>query len=108
MIFLLVRSSVMGKFLVSLRQNEDGVEYFCHNNIDSNEIKDILYDYFRLDLKIADKYNEWAQKDPNFGKKCKTMSGIRMLRQDPLETIFSFICSANNHISRISKMVIFS
>ncbi|GFH08980.1 WD_REPEATS_REGION domain-containing protein, partial [Haematococcus lacustris] len=25
----------------------------------------------------------------------------RMLRQDPLECLFQFICSSNNHISRI-------
>ena len=28
-----------------------------------------------------------------------------MLRQDPLECLFSFICSSNNHISRIHGMV---
>ena len=28
-----------------------------------------------------------------------------MLRQDPVECLFSFICSSNNHISRIKGMV---
>lgn len=28
-----------------------------------------------------------------------------MLRQDPVECLFSFICSSNNHISRIQGMV---
>lgn len=28
-----------------------------------------------------------------------------MLRQDPIECLFSFICSSNNHISRIQGMV---
>jgi 3-methyladenine DNA glycosylase/8-oxoguanine DNA glycosylase len=28
-----------------------------------------------------------------------------MLRQDPLECLFQFICSSNNHISRIHGMV---
>lgn len=31
--------------------------------------------------------------------------GARMLRQEPLECLFSFICSSNNHISRIHGMV---
>ena len=28
-----------------------------------------------------------------------------MLRLDPIECLFCFICSQNNHISRITKMV---
>ena len=31
--------------------------------------------------------------------------GARMLRQDPVECLFQFICSSNNHISRIHGMV---
>lgn len=31
--------------------------------------------------------------------------GVRMLRQDPTECLFSFICTSNNHISRIQGMV---
>jgi 8-oxoguanine DNA glycosylase, N-terminal domain len=32
-------------------------------------------------------------------------AGARVLRQDPLECAFEFICSSNNHISRIHGMV---
>ncbi len=28
-----------------------------------------------------------------------------MLRQDPVECLFQFVCSSNNHISRIHGMV---
>ena len=32
-------------------------------------------------------------------------TGARILRQDPTECLFQFICSSNNHISRIHGMV---
>ena len=32
-------------------------------------------------------------------------AGARVLRQDPLECLFQFVCSSNNHISRIHGMV---
>ena len=32
-------------------------------------------------------------------------AGARVLRQDPVECVFEFICSSNNHISRIHGMV---
>lgn len=31
--------------------------------------------------------------------------GIRVLDQDPLENLLSFICSSNNNVQRITKMV---
>lgn len=32
-------------------------------------------------------------------------TGARVLRQDPVECLFEFLCSSNNHISRIHGMV---
>ena len=37
--------------------------------------------------------------------KTRGLKGIRQLRQDPVEALFTFICSSNNNISRISSMV---
>lgn len=36
---------------------------------------------------------------------CGISPGVRILRQDPTECLFSFICTSNNHISRIQGMV---
>lgn len=35
-----------------------------------------------------------------------TISGLRLLRQNPREALFAFITSANNNVSRISKLML--
>jgi len=65
-----------------------------------------LRDYFQLDLcGLADLYPKWRAVDPYFNARCDQFKGVRTLRQDPVENLFSFICSSNNNISRISSMV---
>ena len=65
----------------------------------------LLRDYFQLDVNLADLYAHWASVDSNFKQISSNFEGVRILRQDPVENLFSFICSSNNNISRISGMV---
>jgi 3-methyladenine DNA glycosylase/8-oxoguanine DNA glycosylase len=44
-----------------------------------------------------------ARKQPK--RTFELKQGIRVLQQDPWECLFSFICSANNNIKRITSMV---
>ncbi|GJJ12619.1 hypothetical protein Clacol_006862 [Clathrus columnatus] len=64
-----------------------------------------LRDYFQLDVDLLSLYDEWSIRDPVFKKIKDRFSGIRILRQDPWECLMSFVCSQNNHISRITNMV---
>ncbi|KAL1743959.1 DNA glycosylase [Schizophyllum fasciatum] len=64
-----------------------------------------LKDYFQLEVDLGTLYREWAQRDKVFLKLQDRFAGIRMLRQDPWENLVSFICSSNNNIARITKMV---
>ncbi|KDN49328.1 hypothetical protein RSAG8_02030, partial [Rhizoctonia solani AG-8 WAC10335] len=64
-----------------------------------------LRDYFQLDVDLEALYADWGKRDPVFQSVALRFVGIRMLRQDPWENLVSFICSQNNHISRITSMV---
>lgn len=65
----------------------------------------LLRDYFQLDTNLTHLCELWAQSDSNFNHKMSCYKGIRLLRQDPLENVISFICSSNNNIARISGML---
>ncbi|KAG6874234.1 hypothetical protein C0995_003780 [Termitomyces sp. Mi166 len=64
-----------------------------------------LKDYFQLDIDLTVLYNEWSARDPVFARMQSRFQGIRILRQDPWENLVSFICSSNNNIPRITKMI---
>ncbi|KAF9124292.1 8-oxoguanine glycosylase ogg1 [Linnemannia schmuckeri] len=63
-----------------------------------------LRDYFQLDVSLTELYAKWSATDKNFKAKAPFFPGVRMLRQDPVENLFCFICSSNNNISRITQM----
>ncbi|XP_063076616.1 N-glycosylase/DNA lyase isoform X1 [Engraulis encrasicolus] len=65
----------------------------------------LLRDYFQLNIQLESLYKDWGQQDEHFRKIASVFTGVRMLRQEPVECLFSFICSSNNHISRIQGMV---
>ncbi|KAK5923898.1 hypothetical protein CgunFtcFv8_000826 [Champsocephalus gunnari] len=72
---------------------------------DTKEEEEMLRDYFQLNVKLGDLYKEWGAADHHFKHIADIFTGIRMLRQDPTECLFSFICTSNNHITRIQGMV---
>jgi N-glycosylase/DNA lyase len=76
-------------------ETNDKVQYFDN----------LLAEYFRLDVSLEQLYENWSKCDENFAQISPKFPGVRILRQNPIENLFSFICSSNNNISRISKMV---
>lgn len=65
----------------------------------------LLEDYFQVEYKLEDLYEEWSTCDEHFAICSKEYKGFRILRQDPVENVLSFICATNNNIKRISQMV---
>lgn len=67
--------------------------------------EDLLKKYFRLDFDLESNYKQWRSAHEHFASKEDRYENIRQLDIDCVENLFSFICSQNNHISRISSLV---
>uniref|UniRef100_A0A8C6X112 N-glycosylase/DNA lyase n=1 Tax=Naja naja TaxID=35670 RepID=A0A8C6X112_NAJNA len=65
----------------------------------------ILQDYFQLHVNVSALYQGWSYVDSHFREIGVKFPGVRVLRQDPVECLFSFICTSNNHLSRITNMI---
>ncbi|ODN00995.1 N-glycosylase/DNA lyase [Orchesella cincta] len=76
------------------------------DKLDDEKNRGLLYDYFQLEVSLETLYKEWSKRDERFANlTIQDYRGIRMLDQDCVENVFSFICSSNNNIARISQMV---
>lgn len=62
-------------------------------------------DYLDLDRDYGKIKRELAERDPVIGKAISYGEGIRILHQEPWETLVSFIISSNNNIPRIKKNI---
>ena len=92
---------------IKLETNDSNVAPNSSNTWEESlpDLSKILYEYFQLEVDLDTLYNDWSERDSYFAKVACHFRGIRMLRQDPVENLLSFVCSSNNHISRISSMV---
>ena len=91
--------------LLLLSQDTEQVFYHCVNDEECDKTESLLKDYFQLSVNLSGLYKEWGDADPIFRKIAVDYPGVRILRQHPVENVFSFICSANNNIIRISSLV---
>ncbi|NWX80672.1 OGG1 lyase, partial [Alca torda] len=103
-------TGVLGERVWTLRQERDRLWYTVYGeeqngHPDGAETDQILRDYFQLDVGLPALYRAWGAADPLFRKMASDFPGVRVLRQDPVECLLSFICTSNNHISRITAMI---
>jgi len=69
-------------------------------------VKQVLRDYFQLNTPLKPLYKEWSNSDPTrLARIAECIPGVRIVEQDPWECLVSFICSSNNNIPRITKML---
>lgn len=86
---------------------DSGTNFNCRVPTESRE-KAIcsVKDYFDLDRDYAALVNELITVDPKLRAVLTPCRGLRLLRQEPWETLISFIISACNNIPRIRRSVL--
>lgn len=60
-----------------------------------------IRDYFRLDVDLPVLASEFAARDPHIADALHSFPGLRVLRQDPEECLFSFLCTPAAPLYRI-------
>ncbi len=97
--------TVVGDMLIKIGQTSGGELLF--HDVSDDDFERILVPYFSLDADY-----EFIKSDvlshslsPRLAEAADAACGIRILRQDPWETLFSFIISQNNNIPRIRKII---
>jgi len=91
-------TGVVGDQVVRIRQAVRGFEWQTFPHPDNVAL---IRGYFRLDEDIPSIYVGLSCSDEHLSETIARFRGLRLLRQDPSETLLSFICSAVNSIPRI-------
>ncbi|KAG6622090.1 ferroportin family [Phytophthora cinnamomi] len=100
-------SGVIGRRVFALRERDDTVQFRCLHPPDLPVEDGVgeLSHYFRLDMPADPLYERWTKPTDRMTEIISRLRGLRIVRQDPVECLFSFICSSNNNIARIQGMV---
>ncbi|EFN82354.1 N-glycosylase/DNA lyase [Harpegnathos saltator] len=90
----------------TLSQNKTHLLYAVQGRLkDSTDYDNVLSEYLSLSISLQEQYKRWTAVDMYFQKCLNGNNAVRILQQDVVETLFSFICSSNNNVMRISSMV---
>ena len=97
--------TIVGKTLIFVGQRSRNELIFY--GVTDREFEDVCVPYFALDVDYEKIKNDvLSHTDSPFLKEAaEAASGIRILKQEPWETLFSFIISQNNNIPRIKKII---
>jgi len=95
------RGIACGKAL-SIRQTENHILF---ENTSEEDFLSFWSDYFDLNTDYERIYRNLCERNATLRLAAASASGLRILRQEPWETLCSFILSQNNNIPRIKKII---
>ncbi len=93
-------SGIAGRHVLRVRQSENGVWFTVGNEAEA----EFWLRYFDNETDYPAIIKRFAA-DPTLKAASEENRGIRILRQEPFETLISFIISQNNNIPRITGII---
>lgn len=95
-------AGALGRRRVRLAQAEDGAVFW---EAEGPEAAQAIGRFLRLEVDLPYLAETWCSSDSLFAEAWARQPGIRVLRQDPSECFFSFLCASVAPIPRISSML---
>lgn len=89
----------------AVRFRRDGDAVTAHVYPGRDDAAGFVSRYLRLDVDLESLYVKFAEAGEETATAIQRFAGLRLLLQEPRETLLSFICSTANSVPRISKAV---
>ena len=86
--------------VISLKINND---YILIESNNEENLKEVIYEYFDLNRDYSKIEDKLIKKDINLKDAVIFSRGLKMIKQDPFETIISYIISQNNRVPSIAN-----
>ncbi|EUD67994.1 N-glycosylase/DNA lyase [Plasmodium inui San Antonio 1] len=71
----------------------------------SDQYEQDVNDFFNLQFPLSKNIKMWKKKDKRMKEITDKIKGLRILKTNSVESFFSFLCSTNNNIPRITLMI---
>ncbi|MBC8143806.1 MAG: hypothetical protein H7Y38_20435, partial [Armatimonadetes bacterium] len=101
------RGVIENGYALTISQGDaDTLTYELTGAATDADARNAVRHFLRLDdFRLADAAEAWASADPHFAEAWVSQPGVRVLRQDPHECFFSFLCASVAPITRIGGML---
>lgn len=95
-------TGVIGRKVVRLRRAGPDIRF---ETFPSGPDEELITDCLRLDVDLGRLYADFTAADEHIRGAIERFRGLRVLRQDPEETLLSYICTAANSVPRIAAAI---